>query len=193
MLDLRRLHYFLAVADARNFTRAAELLHVAQPALSRQVRLLEEELGVELVRRTTHSFELTDAGALLVERGSALVESAEALRRTMRGFGSGEYGRVEIAYGTSAGYDTAPRLLRAIGDRLPDVEVVSRVLSTEAIVAGLEDRSLDVGVVRCPPVVDGLESRLLRREPQGVLVRGDHPLAARAGRRRSPTCATRRC
>jgi DNA-binding transcriptional LysR family regulator len=61
--DLRRLQYFLAVARERNFTRAAEQLDVAQPALSRQVRLLEDELGVELLHRTTHTFELTEAGA----------------------------------------------------------------------------------------------------------------------------------
>ena len=67
MTDLRRLQYFLAVARERNFTRAAEQLHVAQPALSRQVRLLEEELGVELLHRTTHEFELTEAGAFLLE------------------------------------------------------------------------------------------------------------------------------
>ncbi len=65
MTDLRRLQYFVAVAQQRNFTRAAEQLHVAQPALSRQVRLLEQELGVELVHRTAHEFELTEGGELL--------------------------------------------------------------------------------------------------------------------------------
>jgi DNA-binding transcriptional LysR family regulator len=114
VVDLRRLRYFLAVAGERNFTRAAEQLHVAQPALSRQVRLLEEELGVALVRRTTHTFELTDAGRFLSERGPAVLDSADALWRTLRRFGAGELGGLVVAYGTSAGYDTAPRLLRAI-------------------------------------------------------------------------------
>ena len=73
MTDLRRLQYFVAVARERNFTRAAERLHVAQPALSRQVKLLERELGVELLHRTTHEFELTEAGEFLLERGPALL------------------------------------------------------------------------------------------------------------------------
>jgi DNA-binding transcriptional LysR family regulator len=177
MLDLRRLRYFLAVAGERNFTRAAERLHIAQPALSRQVRQLEQELGVELLHRTTHTFELTEAGEFLLERGSALADDADALWRALRAFGEGERGTVVVAYGTSAGYDTAPRLLRGIAERLPHLAPATRVLPLGEILAGLGDGSLDVGVVRCPPEAAGLESRLLRLEAQGVLVRRDHPLA----------------
>ncbi len=180
MVELRRLRYFLAVASERNFTRAAERLHVAQPALSRQVRLLEQELGVELMRRTTHTFELTDAGRFLLARGTELVDEADALERSLRAFGAGERGRVVVAYGTSAGYDTAPRLLRALAERLPELELATRVTSVHEIVAGIGDRSIDVGLVRCPPEVRGVESRLLRLEAQGVLVRRDHRLVAAA-------------
>jgi len=79
--ELRRLRYFLAVAGEQSFTRAAELLTVAQPALSRQVRQLERELGVELVRRTPHAFELTEAGRFLYERGPVLLDAADELWR----------------------------------------------------------------------------------------------------------------
>ncbi len=180
MLDLRRLRYFVVVASERNFTRAAERLHIAQPALSRQVRLLENELGVELLHRTTHSVELTDAGRELLARGSRVLDDADALWRTMRGFGSGAHGRVVVAYGTSAGYDTAPRLLRAIGERLPELELATRVLAVGEIVAGIGDGSVDVGLVRCPPETAGLEARPLRDEAQGLLVRAEHPLAGAA-------------
>ena len=179
VVDLRRLRYFLAVAGERNFTRAAERLHVAQPALSRQVRLLERELGVELVRRTTHTFELTEAGDFLRERGAGLLESADALSRAMRAYGSGEQGHVVVAYGASASYDTAPRLLRAVTERLPGLEIKTRVMAVDEIVAALGDGSIDVGVVRCPPEVAGVQSQLLRLEPQGVLVRSDHRWARR--------------
>jgi DNA-binding transcriptional LysR family regulator len=177
VLGLRRLRYFLTVADEQNFTRAAERLHVAQPALSRQLRLLEQDLGVELMRRTTHTFELTDAGEYLLEHGRELVQQAEALDRTLRSFAAGSAGRIVVAYGTSAGYDTAPRLLTAIGERLPELEVSTRVLSVDEIVAGLGDGAIDVGIVRCPPAAAGVESWLLRLEPQGVLVPDSHPLA----------------
>ena len=140
MVDLRRLRYFLAVASERNFTRAAERLHVAQPALSRQVRMLEQELGVELMRRTTHTFELTEAGQFLLERGPGLLDAADSLRRTMRSFASGELGRVVVAYGTSAGYDTAPRLLGAIAERLPELTVTTRVHVGRSHPRGLRGR-----------------------------------------------------
>ena len=179
MLGLRRLRYFLTVAEERNFTRAAERLHIAQPALSRQLRLLEEDLGVELMRRTTHTFELTDAGEYLLEHGPGLLDHAEALDHALRGFGAGDSGRVVVAYGTSAAYETAPRLLAAIGNELPGLEITTRVMSVSDILAGLGDGTVDVGVVRCPPDAPGLETRLLRLEPQGVLMADDHPYAAR--------------
>src|SRR3954451_15068172 len=114
--DLRRLGYFVAVAEDRNFTRAAERLHVAQPALSRQIRQLETELGVELLERTTHAVELTEAGALLLERAPALLAQADELWQDIGRLASGERGSLTLAYGSSAGYETAPRLLGVLAD-----------------------------------------------------------------------------
>jgi DNA-binding transcriptional LysR family regulator len=172
--DLRRLGYFVAVAEERNFTRAAERLHVAQPALSRQIRLLEDELGVELLRRTTHAVELTAAGELLLERGSRLLGDADALWRGVRRVAAGEAGTIRLGYGASSGYETAPKLLAALAERLPELVVETQVLATPAILAGVADGSLDAGIVRCAP-----SGSVLRREPQGVLLEPGHRLAAR--------------
>jgi DNA-binding transcriptional LysR family regulator len=178
--DLRRLQYFLAVARERNFTRAAERLHVAQPALSRQVRLLEQELGVELLHRTTHEFELTEAGRFLLDRGPGLVSAADELWRSVRTYGTGERGRVLIAYGASASYETAPRLLDALTDRHPGIAITTEVKSVGEIATGVGDGSIDLGLVRCPPDGAELDVRLIRREPQGLLLRRDHRLASRS-------------
>ena len=174
MPDLRRLGYFVAVAEERNFTRAAERLHVAQPALSRQVRLLEDELGVELLRRTTHAVELTEAGELLLERGSRLLDDADALWQGVRRAAAGEAGTIRLGYGASSAYETAPRLLAALASRLPELAVETQVLATPAILSEVADGSLDAGIVRCAP-----SGVVLRREPQGVLVDPEHPLALR--------------
>jgi len=171
------LRYFLAVARERNFTRAAERLHVAQPALSRQVKLLEEELGVELLHRTTHEFELTEAGEFLLERGTALTAAADELSERVRRFGSGEQGTVSIAYGASTSYETAPRLLAALAEREPDIAITTTVSSTADILTGVSNGSIDLGVVRCPLRSAELEQSTIRRERQGVLLRRDHPLA----------------
>jgi DNA-binding transcriptional LysR family regulator len=176
--ELRRLRYFLAVAGEQNFTRAAELLHVAQPALSRQVRQLERELGVELLHRTTHTFELTQAGRFLYERGPVLLDAADELWRLTSSYGTGERGTVSLGYGVSASDETAPELLRGLTGRLPEIQVTTQVLSTGQILAAVHDGTIDIGVVRCPPPDGGLMTRLLRLERQGVELRHDDPRAA---------------
>jgi DNA-binding transcriptional LysR family regulator len=175
---MRRLRYFLAVAEELNFSRAAERLHVGQPALSRQVSELEAELGVELLVRTTHEVTLTEAGEYLLANGPAVVDAVEGLWRSVGSFGEGRQGTLAFAFGTSSGYETAPRLLAAVRERLPGLRIATRVLPLGEIFDRLAAGSLDVGMVRCAPAPPGCEARLLRREPQGVLLRGDHPLAS---------------
>ncbi|WP_329464273.1 LysR substrate-binding domain-containing protein [Streptomyces sp. NBC_01431] len=179
MFELRRLRYFLAVAEERNFTRAAERLHIAQPALSRQIRQLEQELGVRLLDRTTHSVEPTDAGRLLMERGAELCAEADRLWRDVRGFAETERDALTLGYSTSTGYGTAPALLAALAERHPALAVTTRLLTTAEIVAGVTDGTLDAGLVRCPPPTPELVRTLVRLEPQGVLLPAAHRLAAR--------------
>jgi DNA-binding transcriptional LysR family regulator len=176
--DLRRLHYFVTVAQERNFTRAAQRLHVAQPALSRQVRQLEQELGVELLYRTTHEFELTEAGRYLLERGPALLSASEELWRSVRSFGSGERGSVIVAYGPSVSYETAPKLLTTLGERHPEIEISTDVRPTNEILAAVNEGTVDAGLVRCPPRTAELETVPVRVEPLGVLLHHGHRLAA---------------
>ena len=151
MADLRRLQYFVAVARERNFTRAAERLHIAQPALSRQVRLLEQELGTELLHRTTHEVELTAAGEYLLRQGPDLLSAADDLWRTVRAYGNGDRGAVILAYGASASYETAPQLVHALAERQPNINITTLVKSVTEIVAGVGVGSIDLGLVRCPP------------------------------------------
>ncbi|MFJ4713140.1 LysR family transcriptional regulator [Streptomyces sp. NPDC088785] len=179
MADLRRLRYFLAVAQERNFTRAAERLHIAQPALSRQVRQLEQELGVRLLDRTTQSVEPTEAGRLLMERGAALCDEADRLWRDVRGYAAGESGSLSFGYSASTGYETAPTLLAALAEAHPGIRTSTRLLPTGEILAGVADGTLDVGLVRCPPPAPQLVRTLVRLEPQGVLMAEGHPLAGR--------------
>ncbi|MGR7000603.1 LysR family transcriptional regulator [Yinghuangia aomiensis] len=178
MTDLRRLRYFLAVAEERSFTRAAARLLVAQPALSRQVRELEKELGVTLLERTTQYVEPTEAGQLLMERGRELTAQADRLWRDVRGFAAGAQGALAFGYSASTGYETAPAILERLAEAHPGITVTTKLLSTAEIVTGVADGTLDAGLLRCPPPTPQLVRTLVRLEPQGVLMHEDHPLAA---------------
>jgi DNA-binding transcriptional LysR family regulator len=144
------------------------------------VRLLERELGVELLHRTTHEFELTEAGEFLLERGPGLLADADELWRSVRRYGTGERGDVVIAYGASSSYETAPRLLQALVERDPGITITTVVKSAGEIAAGVIDGSIDAGIVRCAPEIADLETRTIRLERQGLLLRRDHRLAGSA-------------
>ena len=178
MPEMRRLRYFLAVAEELNFSRAAARIPVGQPALSRQVRELEAELGVELLVRTTHEVALTEAGKYLLANGPRVIGAVDELWRSVGSFGDGQQGTLVFAFGTSSGYETAPRLLEAVGERMPLLQFSTRVLLMPEVLKGLAVGSLDIGMIRCAPAMPELEACLVRREAQGVIVHSDHPLAA---------------
>lgn len=174
---MRLLPYFLAVAEELNFTRAAQKLHVAQPSLSAQIRQLESQLGMTLLHRSTRAVSLTDAGRALCARGPAALASVEQAWDAARQAGRGVTGTLRLAYPLSAGYDTVPRLVQALHDHHPEVEVTTEVLPTPKVLRAVRDRRVDVGVARTPAPADGLRLSTVRLDREGVLVRADHPLA----------------
>lgn len=179
MAELRRLRYFLAVAEERNFTRAAARLLIAQPALSRQIRELEKDLGVKLLDRTTQHVEPTEAGRMVMERGRALVDDEDRLWRDVRGFAAGSQGTLTFGYSASTGYETAPALLERLAETHPGITVTTKLLPTAELLAAVGDGILDAGLLRCPPPTPQLVRTLVRLEPQGVLMHPEHPLATR--------------
>jgi DNA-binding transcriptional LysR family regulator len=179
VLDLRRLRYFVAVAESRSFSRAAERLLVAQSAVSRQVGLLERELGVRLLERSTHEVQLTAAGTFLLERGTDLLRDADAVWEQARDFAAGARGRLTIGYSTSTGYETAPSLIRAARAALPDVTIDAALLPSVELGDAVASRVVELALVRCPPERPELCSTVVRRERLGVILRAGHPWAAR--------------
>jgi DNA-binding transcriptional LysR family regulator len=177
--EARLLRYFLAVAEELNFTRAAESLGIAQPALSAQIRQLEGQLGVRLLERTTRSVALTDAGRVVHERGPAALGALAEVWDAARRAGRGETGRLRIAYTPSASYQTAPTLVSAVRERYPGIEVTAEVMPTPDIVRAVRDGRVDVGVARTPQPAAGIRLRTVRLEPPGALVHANHPLARR--------------
>jgi DNA-binding transcriptional LysR family regulator len=177
-MDLRRLRYFVAVAEERHFGRAAERLHIAQPPLSQQIQRLEAEIGSPLLYRTTRSVELAPAGAVLLERAREILAAVDAAAEDARRAARGEYGRLAIGFTGSATYALLPALAGALRETLPGVMLDLRgELLTPAQVQWLLDGTLDLGLLRPPVHERELSVEVLRREPLICVLSGAHPLA----------------
>ncbi|WP_194898737.1 LysR family transcriptional regulator [Catenulispora pinisilvae] len=174
-VDLRKLRYFLAVAEELHFGRAAERLHIAQPALSRQIRALEGELGAELFMRDRRHTELTPAGEQLVQEARPLLAGADALLRRVRAAGEGV---TRFTIGFMPGITVTP-VVRLLREHHPGLDV--RMLRTgwHDQVEVLHDARAQVGIVRLPIDPAGLEIRPLFTEPRVVVVASAHRLAGK--------------
>jgi DNA-binding transcriptional LysR family regulator len=178
VVPAQRLEYLIAVAREGSFTAAAGALRIAQPALSRQVRMLESQLGVMLLERTPQGVRPTAAGAALIERAGGLLEQLEQALDEATAIGQGRLGTLRVGYTASSSNETAPRLVAALKSELGDVVVRTVVLPRAELLAGIRSGSVDLGIVRCPPRMPEVAVHRLRDEPQGVLARADHPVLA---------------
>ena len=179
-MDLRQLEYVEAVARHGSFTRAAEEVHVAQPALSHAIRRLEDELGVRLFDRTSRRVVTTDAGRAFLDRAERVTGELSRLVDEMRDFAEGGRGRLRI----SAWYHAEPRLTRFLRDYIaasPEVEVAILELASPDAVEALRTGQLDVALILVSPGEElrGLDSVVVRSEPYVIVVPPDHRLAGR--------------
>ncbi|HEV7868968.1 MAG TPA: LysR family transcriptional regulator, partial [Chthoniobacteraceae bacterium] len=149
-MELRHLRYFVAVAESENVTRAAAKLRVAQPAVSRQIRDLEDELGLALLERTAKSVRLTDAGRFFLTEARAVLERVEVAVAQVRAVAGGVRGELHVGYAPSLTVQILPRALRRFQAEFPGVRVSLHDLSTEEMLAGIRDGKLDVAL-RVPP------------------------------------------
>ncbi|WP_306185091.1 LysR family transcriptional regulator [Streptomyces sp. MK5] len=175
-LDLRKLRYFVAVAEELHFGRAAERLHIAQPVLSRQIRSLEDDLRAELFDRDRRGTLLTPAGEQLLEDAVPLLAQAQALVRRVK---AAAQGTPALTIGFMPGITVTPATA-VFTTRHPDVNVRLLRTSWDDQVEVLLDGRADVGVVRLPIDRHGLEVRPLFQEPRVVMLPAGHRLAGRA-------------
>ncbi|AZP15199.1 LysR family transcriptional regulator [Streptomyces aquilus] len=174
-LDLRKLRYFVAVAEELHFGRAAERLHIAQPVLSRQIRSLEDELGVEVFDRDRRGTLLTPAGEQLLQDAVPLLASARALLRRAKAAGQDT---PTLTIGFMPGITLTPATA-AFSTVRPGVNVRLLRTSWDDQVDVLLDGRADIGVVRLPIDQHGLQVRPLFTEPRLVMLPAEHRLADR--------------
>ncbi len=181
-MELRQLRYFAAVARRRSFTRAAEDLHVAQSALSQQVKRLEQELGTELLVRTTRRVALTQAGEVALTRATRVLSEAEALASDVDELRGVVRGRLIVGGMLPAGGIDLPALLLEFGLLHPDIEVRLQEGTASEMVERLRGDEIDAAVAMLEPeeVPDFLASRRLGDERLVLAMASTDPLAKRA-------------
>jgi len=178
-MELRHLRYFVSVAELLNFTKAATRLRVAQPALSRQIRDLEDELGVQLLERGPRAVRLTGAGATFLDEAKAVLQRSEDAVKAVRAVANGERGEIHVGYAPTPTVELLPCTLHAYQNLAPDVRVNLHDMSSEEMLRGLNEGRLHVCLMVEPSAkaLRGLKFERLREYPMCVALRPSHPLA----------------
>ena len=180
MPELRHLRVFVAVAQTRNFTRAAERLHLAQQAVSKSVSQLERELGVSLIERTTREVRLTDAGRDLAEDAAGVIAAADAAFARATAAGEGVAGSITVGVTPPVGPWVVGLVVRRLRRAAPDLSVAIRDLRPGEVRAAVDQRRVNVVLARTLRDVEGLEVAALAPTPAVLLVPVGHRLAAEA-------------
>src|SRR5690606_35065332 len=180
-MDLRQIRYFVAVASARSFTRAAEQLHIAQPPLSRQIRLLEGELGVQLLHRDSRPLQMTEAGRVFYEQALQVLHRAEQMKTATIQVGKGQRQRVSIGFVASTLYGEVPVLTRKLRQLYPDIDFQLVELTTLQQIDALKTGRIDVGFGRIRSQDRSVARRVLREERLVLAIPPGHDLARVTG------------
>ncbi|ADZ42683.1 TPA: LysR family transcriptional regulator [Yersinia enterocolitica] len=178
-IELRHLRYFIAVAEELHFGRAAERLRISQPPLSRQIRILEEQIGARLFARNNRNVSLTQAGVLFLKEAYQILAQVSSAAEKAARLHRGESGELTIGFTSSAPFISAvSKNLRAFRQLYPHVHIKMQEVNTKQQIEPLLDGQLDLGVMRNTRLPDALQYHLLLREPLVAVVHEESPLAA---------------
>jgi DNA-binding transcriptional LysR family regulator len=175
-MELRQLHYFVAVAEELNFSRAAERLRITQPPLSLQIQNLEKELGFPLFYRNNRQVELTNAGKQFLDEVRKIFDHLDRAIQNAKRTHHGELGTLNIGFVGSATYDILPTALRVFRNLYPDVQVHLFEMSTPMQIDALLKEEIDIGVLRPPVHSDLLCTEIVSTMPCVLAVPKEHPL-----------------
>ena len=178
-MELRHLRYFLAVAEALNFTKAAALLRVAQPALSRRVQDLEDEIGVDLLKRSPRGVVLTAEGKVFLDKTRQILKLADESVEQVRALARGEEGELHMGYAPAPTVEILPPALAAFQKAFPRVRVLLHDFSEQELIEGLRNGRLELALMPrgTGPQSVGLEFETLRSYPICVAVAPTHRFA----------------
>lgn len=168
-MDIKQLTYFLAIAEEGNITKAAEKLHIAQPPLSQQLKLLEEELDAKLIERNTRKLQITDVGERLQYRAKQIVELMDTTIKEVDDINKGFQGRLSIGTVSSAGAALLPELLSSFHEKYPGINYEIIDEDTYKIIELLNNGIIDIGIIRTPFNSDMFETKYLPSVPMAAV------------------------
>jgi DNA-binding transcriptional LysR family regulator len=175
-MELKHLRAFVTLAEELHFGRAAQRLAIVQPALSMQIKALEDWLGVRLLDRNRHSVTLTDAGRLFLEEARATLHQAQRSADVARGLGRGETGRIRLGFVSSVLPELLPALIRQAHQRYPGIVLELKDMPGPEQVQALKSGQLDFGLMRLPAPHAGVQTQVVLHESIIVALPADHPL-----------------
>jgi len=176
-MELRHLRYFVAVAEQLHFRYAAEIMHVAQPALSQQIKQLEEEIGVTLFERSRHKVCLTPAGKAFYENAQRILQQADQAVAKARKVESGDAGTIRIGFVSTAAIRVLPVAMKKLQKQIPQAEVELNELAAGEQVDRLYREQLDIGFVHAKLSQDVFKTMVVARDRLIVAVPGSCKLA----------------
>jgi DNA-binding transcriptional LysR family regulator len=175
-MDLRRLRYFVAVAEKMHFGQAAERVNVVQSAISQQIKLLEEELGVVLLERSRPYVKLTEAGRVFLPECKRVLLQAEGAVQAAKQAGAGYLGRIRLGFVDNALWSLLPPLIREFRARFAEVDLDLLPLDRTAQIAALEDHAIDIALLPSPRPNGAFEGELFANGSLVLAVGDGHPL-----------------
>jgi DNA-binding transcriptional LysR family regulator len=178
VMDLRHLQYFIAVAEAEHFHRAAETLRIAQPALSRSIKALEEDLGTRLFERRPQGTRLTEAGRIFLTDAKRIIRELESARERVRRMSEGRIGTLRIAFGEgAAGHNALTAAIRGFRQREPDVDLVLSPMTSSLQLQAIRHGQVDAGFIyRTPLNEPEFERQQIAVEDLALAMPKSHPL-----------------
>lgn len=173
-MDIKQLTYFIAIVEEGNISKAAERVHIAQPHLSQQLKLMEDELNVKLVERNTRKFQITDAGRRLWYRSKQMIELMESTVKELKDFNEGLEGTLSIGIIASSGNIIFPQRICNFNKTYPKINFEIRECSTDEILELLKSGVIEIGIIRTPLNSEIYESISLPTEPMVAATNNDY-------------------
>ncbi|KMY33244.1 LysR family transcriptional regulator [Lysinibacillus xylanilyticus] len=175
-MDIRKMRYFMMVAEELNFSRAAERLRMAQPPLSQEIRKLEEELGVQLFHRTKRMVELTDAGRIFLEGSQQTLLQLERTIKETQLAAEGKIGSLIIGFVDST--EIVIEVLNKFRERFPKIQLILREMTTEQQLKALYEKQIHIGFIRSKLNNGIITSEVCSEESLRLVLHQDHPFAS---------------